>query len=133
MRKAAIVAAGTLFAISLTAGVAHAEGSFTSYASGWVTGKESRHWKKNSSAGTTTVQFSGCSTSNAPGFRYAGVQFKKEISLRPDPILKRHNNYCNTSNFGQPGKGKYYFNYSNLNGNDAPRAYLNVKKITVKY
>ncbi|WP_411121928.1 hypothetical protein [Streptomyces sp. x-19] len=129
----AILAVGPLAAVSLTMGTAHAEGSWTSHAKGWATGKESRHWTKNSSAGTTTVQFSGCSTTYPPAFKYAGLQFKKDISLRPDPVLKRHNNSCGTSNFGQPGKGTYYFNYSNLNGNDSPNTYLNVNKITVKY
>ncbi len=117
---------------ALTAFPAAAEGGFTSSASGWVTGKESRHWTKNKKTGSSSVDFSRCSVSNGK-FKYAGIQFKKDISYRPDPVLKRDKNYCDKSKFGKPGKGKYYFNYSNLNGNDAPRSYLNVKKIAVKY
>ncbi|WP_370420900.1 hypothetical protein AB8O64_22190 [Streptomyces sp. QH1-20] len=132
-QKVGAIASAAVAAFALTAGIAHAEGGFDSYASNWVTGKESRHWDDNNSDGaSTTVRFSGCSASNS-AFRYAGIQLKRDRSGLPDPVVDRSNNYCNTSNFGRQSGGTYYFNYSNLNGDDAPRSYLNVSSIAVRY
>ncbi|MGH3311434.1 MAG: hypothetical protein ACRDP3_12745 [Streptomyces sp.] len=131
-RRVSVIASAAVAIGALTAFPALAEGGFTSSASGWVTGKESRHWTKNSRKGSTSVEFSRCSVSNGR-FKYAGIQFKEDIPFRPDKVIKRDKNRCDKSKFGKPGKGKYYFNYSNLNGKDRPRSYLNVKKISVKY
>jgi hypothetical protein len=131
--KASVIATGAVAAIALGAGVAHAEGSWTSSISAWLPGKESRHWQDNNSDSVaTTISFSGCSVSNG-SFSYAGLQLKKERDALPDPVVARDENHCNTSNFGDRSAGGYYFNYSNLNGSDQPRASFSVKTVNVRY
>ncbi|MFF4950892.1 hypothetical protein [Streptomyces chattanoogensis] len=133
-RKARIIAAGALAAVALTAIPAHAEGYFTSSIGGWVTGRESRHWEDSGKDNADTkVSFSGCSTSNSPGFRYATLQLKEDVSFLPDQVRSSKKNYCSTVNYGVRKGGKWYFNYSSLNGDDAPRTYLNVNRVVVNY
>ncbi|MEV3989826.1 hypothetical protein AB0J57_13070 [Streptomyces sp. NPDC049837] len=131
--RAATVAAGVVITVSLGIGPAFAEGSWSSSIGGWLTGKESRHWSdSNRDNVATTVKFSGCSASHGT-FRYAGLQLKKERANLPDPVVARDNNYCDTSSFGDVSAGKYYFNYSNMNGYDQPFAALTVSSVVVKY
>lgn len=116
----------------LGAEAAHAEGSFNTTISRWLTGKESRHWTdKNLDSTATTVKFSGCSTSST-SFRSATLQLKRKRENLPDPVLDRHDNTCNTSNFGRQGSGSYYFNLSRINGSDSG-LHLNVNSVTVTY
>ncbi|WP_329167834.1 hypothetical protein OG939_35920 [Streptomyces sp. NBC_01685] len=112
---------------------AFAQGSYTSKIIGWLPGKESNHWTDgNTDSVSTSVKFSGCSVDNGR-FTYAGLQLKKERSGLPDTVVNRDNNYCDTSSFGDKGAGKYYFNYSSLNGQDTTAAYLSVSTVTVRY
>ncbi|MEU4261863.1 hypothetical protein [Streptomyces sp. NPDC025273] len=63
---------------------------------------------------------------------YAGLQLKKGRSGLPAPLSTGHNNYCDTSSTGDKAAGKYYFNYSSLNGQDTVAAYLSVSTVTVR-
>lgn len=133
VRKAMTAATGAMVAVLLGGGVAPAEGGFTSGISGWLTGKESRHWgDNNTDSASTTVTFSGCSVSGASRFRSATLQLKKERSALPDPVVGRDDNHCDTSDFGRQGRGKYYFNLSRINGTDSGLS-LTVRKVSVQY
>ncbi|GAA2948490.1 hypothetical protein GCM10020227_14320 [Streptomyces flavovirens] len=104
----------------LGSGVAHAEGSWSNGMDGWLTGKESRHWTDNNKdTVATTVKLSGCTVSGASSFKSATLQLKKERTALPDTVVARHDNACNTSNYGRQGKGGYYFNLSRINGVDS--------------
>ncbi|WP_299541736.1 hypothetical protein [uncultured Streptomyces sp.] len=117
----------------LGAAPAFAQGGYTSYIYNWLPGKESSHWTDgNTDSVSTSVQFSGCSVTSG-SFSYAGLQLKKEVNNLPDTVVNRDNNYCDTSSFGDKAAGKYYFNYSSLNGQDTVSAAFSVSTVTVRY
>ncbi|MFH8471653.1 hypothetical protein [Streptomyces sp. NPDC018000] len=135
MRTSRIAAVATGAAVIGVLGIApaFAEGGYTSSITAWLPGKESSHWTDNNrDSVSTSVKFAGCSVDNGR-FTYAGLQLKQERPGLPDPVVNRDNNYCDTSSFGDKAAGKYYFNYSNLNGQDSVSAYLSVDKVTVSY
>ncbi|MEU0985079.1 hypothetical protein [Streptomyces sp. NPDC005953] len=132
IRKTA-VAAGAAAALLMGAGVAHAEGGFDTRIGGWLTGKESRKWDdKNRDANATTVKFGGCSVDGASRFISATIQLKRVRAALPDPVEGRHDNRCNTSNFGRQGDAEYYFNLSKINGTDTGLR-LSVDPVNVRY
>ncbi|NEA18141.1 hypothetical protein [Streptomyces halstedii] len=131
--RIAAVAASTAVIGVLGVAPAFAQGGYTSSISGWLPGKESKHWEDgNTDSVSTSVKFAGCSVDNGK-FTYAGLQLKKARAGLPDTVVNRDDNYCDTSSFGDKAKGTYYFNYSNLNGRDSVSAYLSVSTVTVKY
>ncbi|MFI9501028.1 hypothetical protein ACIG92_24560 [[Kitasatospora] papulosa] len=135
MRTSRIAAVAASAAVVGVLGIApaFAQGGYTSSIGAWKPGKESSHWTDgNTDSVSTSVKFSGCSVDNG-SFTYAGLQLKKERSGLPDTVVNRDNNYCDTSSFGDKAAGKYYFNYSSLNGQDTTAAYLSVSTVTVRY
>ncbi|MER7108388.1 hypothetical protein [Streptomyces sp. NPDC000229] len=120
-------------AVSLGTAPAYAEGYFSSSIGGWLTGKESSRWNDNNRDSVSTyIRFSGCSVS-AGTFRYAGLQLKQDREWLPDPVVGRANNACNTVYYGDKPAGKYYFTYSNLNGEATAFAALTVNQVVVAY
>jgi hypothetical protein len=131
--RTTVVAATVAIMGVLEVAPAFAQGGYASRISGWLPGKESNHWSDgNTDSVSTRVKFSGCSVDNGR-FTYAGLQLKKERAGLPDTVVNRDNNYCDTSSFGDKSAGKYYFNYSSLNGHDSVSAYLSVRTVTVRY
>ncbi|MEU7636031.1 MULTISPECIES: hypothetical protein [unclassified Streptomyces] len=108
---------------------AHAEGSRTTYISGWHINNESSRWTDNDIDGAnTSVQFSGCSTDTGNGFNDASLTLYKDV-FGPDEDHGTRSNHCNTSTWGSPSSGDYYFTLSSLTYGGT----LYVKGVTIRY
>ncbi|MYT32668.1 MULTISPECIES: hypothetical protein [unclassified Streptomyces] len=108
---------------------AHAEGSRTTYISGWHINNESSRWTDNDIDGAnTSVQFSGCSTDSDNGFNDAGITLYKDV-FGPDEDHGTRSNRCNTSTWGSQSSGDYYFTLSSLTYGGT----LYVKKVVIRY
>ncbi|GGU41751.1 hypothetical protein GCM10010211_01010 [Streptomyces albospinus] len=127
-RAAGIVAAS--IALGFIGSIpAHAEGSRTTYISGWHINSESSRWTDNATDGvSTSVQFSGCSTDSDNGFGEAGITLYKDV-FGPDEDHGTRTNYCNTSSWGSQSSGDYYFTLSSLTYGGT----LNVKSVGIRY
>ncbi|MEE6266753.1 hypothetical protein V2E29_14015 [Streptomyces diastatochromogenes] len=108
---------------------AHAEGSRTSYISGWHINNESQRWTDNNTdAVNTAVGFSGCSTDTDNGFNDSRLTLWKDVS-GPDENHGSRANFCNTSTWGRERAGDYYFSLTSLTYGET----LHVKKVTIRY
>ncbi|MFJ9619066.1 hypothetical protein [Streptomyces noursei] len=108
---------------------AHAEGSRTTYISGWHINNESSRWTDNNIDGAnTSVQFSGCSTDSDNGFNDAGITLYKDV-FGPDEDHGTRSNRCNTSSWSSQSSGDYYFTLSSLTYGGT----LYVKKVVIGY
>ena len=104
------------------AGSALAEGVWTSYISGALTGFESRIWKDNNNDNVATViRFQGCT--RAPGIgTNTSVNLRRVISLWPDENKGTKTLYCATSasgNWGDVNGGDYRFKITKINGSES--------------
>jgi hypothetical protein len=102
------------------AGPAYAEGSRTTYIDGWSVSKESKRWPDaNVDNNSTIVDFRNCKAPLLPG---GGSGASAHISLRkdvfgPDPNYGQKSSACSsTANWGNPGKGNFYFTLDRING-----------------
>ncbi|MFF2852047.1 hypothetical protein ACFVT5_37825 [Streptomyces sp. NPDC058001] len=105
-----MVGALTLGATIAMATPASAEGSWSSYISGWSGGEESRRWQdSHNDSASTTVQFSGC---NFHGGSVVALDLARVQDLLPDVSYGTKNNTCNTVSWGEvKTSGRYYFTY----------------------
>ncbi|MFG2774689.1 hypothetical protein [Streptomyces sp. NPDC048350] len=108
---------------------AFAEGSWSSYISGWQSGSESRRWTDgNSDAVSTSVGFSGCTTDGGSGFQSAGLVVWKDV-FGPDESKGLRANKCNRVYWGDLASGTYYFE---LNGVTSGQ-FLDVSSVNTQY
>ncbi|MFI9355968.1 hypothetical protein [Streptomyces lydicus] len=77
---------------------------------------------------STTVQFSGCSTDSADGFKSAALTLYKDV-FGPDEDHGTRTNYCNATSWGDKSAGDYYFTLSGV----ASGATLHVKRVVIRY
>ncbi|MFE0778484.1 hypothetical protein [Streptomyces sp. NPDC058861] len=88
---------------------AFAEGSWTSYITGWTAGLESRRWSDtNRDAVSTSVGFSGCYVDGPDKFKSAGLIVWKDV-FGPDENKGSRTNTCNRVYWGDQAAGTYYF------------------------
>lgn len=123
------VVAGSILLGFVGALPAHAEGSRSTYISDWHVNNESNRWADGNRDGvSTSVQFSGCSTDTANGFKWAELTLYKDV-FGPDENHGIRSNSCNTTSWGDKSSGDYYFTLSSmLHG-----ATLHVKKVVIRY
>ncbi|GAA0897851.1 MULTISPECIES: hypothetical protein [Streptomyces violaceusniger group] len=109
-RKAVGLVAGAVLLGFAGAVPAHAEGSRTTYFTGWHPGNESSRWTDNNTDGvSTSVTLSGCHTDGANGFQKANLKLWKNRDLLPDDDKGTRSNSCGKSAWGDQSSGKYYF------------------------
>ncbi|MFC9581663.1 hypothetical protein ACFVJ8_02255 [Streptomyces yangpuensis] len=116
-KKAAGVMAGLALLGVTGAAPAHAaEGQFESYLSGWNPGQESRRWYDNNNTGDYTgIYFQGCSAGH--DFSFARLSLWVDRPSLPDSHKGTENNYCGWVDYGNPGRGTFYFKMDDvLNG-----------------
>ncbi|MFJ4902541.1 hypothetical protein [Streptomyces sp. NPDC088727] len=112
IRRVAVVLFSAMTVIGIFSAPAQA-GSVSSYLSGVGPGFESNRWSESSSATTTTIKFTGCSSD----LSVVNVTLAKDISSAPDPYyVKAAFTQCfasstsvSTGNWSDHGAGKYYF------------------------
>ncbi|MDH2391551.1 hypothetical protein QCN29_22775 [Streptomyces sp. HNM0663] len=108
---------------------AYAEGSWSSYISGWTSGKESRRWTDNNTDSvSTSVGFSGCASDGGGGFKHAQLKLWKDV-FGPDDDQGTKTNYCNRVYWGDKSSGKYYFELWGV----VSGGYLSVKSVNTRY
>ncbi|HLI51464.1 MAG TPA: hypothetical protein VKU87_06680 [Thermomicrobiaceae bacterium] len=124
----------------ITAGSALAEGSWSSYISGWVTGHSSRNWDKNVNDGVhTTIKLTGCHQSNHPETpRSPDLELWHVYSLWPDSsVAVRHYGSCysaaQTNDFTYPNTGTYHFTLKKIDGLEGFGMILDVNSVVVNY
>lgn len=123
------VIAGSLFLGLIGAVPAHAEGSRNTYISDWHVNNESKRWTdRNRDSVSTSVQFNGCSTDTADGFKTAALTLYKDV-FGPDENHGTRNNQCNTSSWGDKSAGDYYFTLASI----FPGSTLHVKRVVIRY
>ncbi|WP_274917595.1 hypothetical protein [Streptomyces sp. WZ-12] len=128
-RRAAGIVAASIALGFIGVVPAHAEGSRTTYISGWHINNESQRWTDNNKDATSTsVAFSGCSTDSGNGFNDAGLTLWKDV-FGPDENHSSRSNRCNTSSWGRQSAGSYYFSLNSLTYGGT----LHVKSVTIRY
>ena len=134
LRKLAAMAASSLAALTF-ASAAFAEGSWTSYISGALTGFESRIWYDgNTDAANTLIRFDGCHLTWGPGTN-ADVNLRRVINNWPDDDRGTKRLYCSTSdtgNWGDVPGGDYRFRIDKIGGQTSGNQ-LNVDYVRVSY
>ncbi|MFI8092641.1 hypothetical protein ACIF9R_30685 [Streptomyces sp. NPDC086080] len=106
---------------------AYAEGSWSSYISGWSEGSESRRWTDNNADSvSTSVGFSGCHSDG--GFGNAGLKLWKDV-FGPDSDQGSRTNYCNRVYWGDKASGTYYFELTSVFSG----GYLDVNSVNTRY
>jgi hypothetical protein len=117
--KQRIVAGSTLglIAFGAFATPAHAEGSWSSSISNWLTGKESRQWTDNNTDSvSTTVSLSGCSIPNGQRFENVTLGLYRDRSVLPDVSKGERTNACGNFGWGDVEAGTYHFTLKKING-----------------
>jgi hypothetical protein len=108
---------------------AYAEGSWSSFISGWTPGKESRRWTDNNTDSvSTSVSFRGCASDGGTGFRQAGLKLWKDV-FGPDEDQGTKSNTCNTVYWGDKASGTYYFELWSVTSGGQ----LSVNSVTTRY
>ncbi|MBF4636267.1 hypothetical protein ITJ38_17790 [Agreia pratensis] len=127
-------AMGFIAAGVLVASPAFAEGSFSSSISGANPGFSSRSWQDSQLDNiSTTVSFSGCSTSTGPDFQNASLNMYDEHGLLPDASIGTITNSCDTSDWGNNlNSDGFHFTVDAINGLDNYIT-LEVSNVDVQY
>ncbi len=129
-RKAVGLIAGAVLLGFAGAVPAHAEGSRTTYFTGWHPGNESSRWTDNNTDSvSTSVTLSGCHTDGASGFRQANLTLWKNVDVLPDDNKGTRTNSCGKSAWGDQSSGKYYFELSSFNTGST----MSADKVVIAY
>ncbi|WP_328865162.1 hypothetical protein [Streptomyces sp. NBC_00304] len=112
IRRVAVVLFSAVTVIGVFSAPAQA-GSFSSSLSGVGPNFESNRWSESSSATTTTIKFTGCSSDLSS----VNVTLAKDINNLPDSYYVRasftqcfaSSTSVSTGNWSDHGAGKYYF------------------------
>ncbi|MGW1462735.1 hypothetical protein ACWCPT_00070 [Streptomyces sp. NPDC002308] len=131
VRRIAVVLFSVVTVVGIFSSPAQA-GSYTSYMKGVAAGFESSHWKEDSSATTTTIKFTGCTSDGSA----VNVTLAKDINNLPDTYYVRaaftkcleSSTSTSTGNWADHGSGSYYFIV-----NDGGYAVTSVKSLTVSW
>jgi len=119
------------------AGVALAEGSFTSSFSGWLPGISSRDWvDKNTDAVATTVKLGGCRFDVLTGFKSATIQVSKRNGILPDQNQGQKALACSSSatgNWGRLAAATYRFTLVGVNGASTSSDKVSASSVVVTY
>lgn len=113
----------SMVVVGVMAAPAAAEGSFTSYFSGWLPGKHSRTWgDSNRDANSTLITLGGCRASANVTVR---VTFRLQLTREtpwytPDQNKGRKDFACYsksvTGNWGRQSSGSFHFTLTHVNG-----------------
>lgn len=99
---------------------AYAEGSWSSYISGWLISEQSRSWDDSNSDGVSTaVTLSGCSIPNGQTFQSVKLGLYREITLLPDESQGTITKACGTYTWGDESSGSYHFTLLAINGDSS--------------
>jgi hypothetical protein len=115
---------------------AHAEGSWSSYISGWLVGRDSRTWADNNVDDvSTTVSLSGCSIPNGQAFTNVTLELFRSRTLLPAESKGRRTNGCGTFGWGDVQQGSYHFSLQAINGiSDGTGGYnFSASGVTTRY
>lgn len=139
-RKLLAITVATVALLLLLTSAAAAEGYWTSYISGALTGFNSRNWTDNhNDSNSTLVTFDNCTETSDPYLsgENADVQLWRVISLWPDVKEGTHTLYCYnawaTGDYGEmTTAGTYHFTISKIDGSTSGHQ-IDVQYVEVDY
>ncbi|TRV80101.1 hypothetical protein FKN01_07805 [Streptomyces sp. 130] len=131
IRRAAVVLFSAVTVIGIFSSPAQA-GSYTSYMKGVQPGFESTRWREETSATTTTIKFTGCTSDGS----VVNVTMAKDIGGAPDTYYTKaaytkcleSSTSTSTGTWNDHGAGSYYFIV-----NDGGFSVVSVKSLTVSW
>lgn len=119
------------------AGLALAEGGFTSSFSSWLPGSSSRdRADRNVDAAATTVKPGGCRFQALSNFSYTTIQVSKRNGILPDQNQGQKSLYCSSSatgNWGRLGNATYRFTMVGVNGSGVSPDRVDASSVVVAY
>lgn len=123
--------------VVLPAGVAFAEGSWSSSMTAVRTGFDSRTWTdRNADGASTTIKLGGCRDTYSGQNLNTHLQLTKENTWTPDQNMGVKCFPCSTSytnSWGRVAAGNYHFTVMMINGTVSNSYYLSANPVYVTY